>query len=325
MKPSRRQLLQLAATGLATPLVRRVAWAEAWPTKSIRAIVPIGPGTGVDILSRLALHELSSQLGQPIVIDNRPGAGGSIGAAAVANAEPDWYTILAESSTHTLIPYVYAHLTYDPMRDLSPVIPLGEMPLVVVCAPSKGINTIHDLVSTARSKPGSLSYASGGTGTTTHLSVERLQLSAGFQAVHVPYRSAAYGADLISGRVDFACMPLGPALELIRDGRLHALAVSSRTRAAVLPKVPTTLEAGYANSEFNFYVGMFVPAKTPTAIVERLNRDSAAVLGTSSMREKFARIGAEPMIMTATNFEAFIAEEYRANGALVRAIGLAPV
>jgi tripartite-type tricarboxylate transporter receptor subunit TctC len=325
MTPSRRQFLQLAGSGLAAPLVSRFAWAQTWPAKPIRAIVPLAAGTGVDILSRLTLNELSSQLGQPIVIDNRPGAGGTVGAAAVAKAEPDGYTVLAESSTHTVVPYTYAHLAYDPVRDFSPVVPLGAMPLVLVCAPSKGIKTIHDLVSAAKAKANSLSYASGGTGTTTHLSVARLQLSAGFQAVHVPFRGAAYGPDLMSGRVDFASMPLGPALELIRDGRLLALAVSSRARAAVLPNVPTTLEAGYANSEFSFYVGMFVPAKTPHAFTERLNHLTNMALSTARAREKLAQIGAEPMIMTAADFDAFIAKEFVANEALVKSIGLAPI
>lgn len=287
--------------------------------------MPLAPGTGVDILSRLALNELSPQLGEPIVVENRPGAGGTVGAAAVAKAEPDGYTVLAESSTHTVVPYTYAHLAYDPVRDFTPVVPLGAMPLVLVCAPSKGIKSIHDLVFAAKAKSGALSYASGGTGTTTHLSVERLQLSAGFQAVHVPFRGAAYGADLMSGRIDFGSIPLGPALELIRAGRLLALAVSSPVRAAVLPNVPTTLEAGYANSEFNFYVGMFVPAKTSRAVVERLNHDTNMVLSAVGAREKLAKIGAEPMIMTATDFDAFIGREFVANEALVKSIGLTPI
>ena len=287
--------------------------------------MPLSPGTGVDILSRLVLNELSLQLGQPIVVDNRPGAGGTIGDAVVAKAVPDGYTILAESSTHSIVPSIYSSLPYDPILDFSPVVPLGAMPLVLVCAPSKGFKTLHELVSAAKAKSGSLNYASGGVGTTTHLAVERLQLSAGFQAVHVPFRGANYATEVLSARIDFAYSPLASTLELIKDGRLLPLAVSSRARTSILPSVPTTLEAGYTNSEFNFYVGMFVPAKTPGDVVERLNRDTSIVLGTPSMREKLSNIGAEPMIMAAADFDAMIKEEFIANAALVKSIGLTPI
>jgi tripartite-type tricarboxylate transporter receptor subunit TctC len=324
-KPSRRQLLRCAAASLVTPLAHRFARAQTWPSKSIRAIVPLAPGTGVDILARLVLNELSLQLGQTIVIDNRPGAGGTIGEAVAAKAEPDGYTILAESSTHTVLPYTYAHLAYDPSRDFAPVAHLGAMPLVLACAPLKGMKSIDELVSAARSRPGALSYASGGTGTTTHLVVERLQLSARFQALHVPFRGAAYSADLLSGRIDFAYGPLGAILEFLRDGRLVALAVSSRKRATVLPDTPTTLEAGYANSDFNFYVGMFAPANTPRDIIEKLNRDTTIVLGAASMREMLARIGAEPMLMTIREFNSFIGEDFASNEALIKSIGLKPL
>jgi tripartite-type tricarboxylate transporter receptor subunit TctC len=325
MSLSRHQFLAFACASLTTSIASPLSRAQAWPAKPIRAVVPLAPGTGVDILSRLTLNALSLYLGQPIVIDNRSGAGGAIGEATVAKAEPDGYTILAGSSSHTLLPYTNAHLAYDPVRDFLPVSPLGTMPLVLVCAPSKGIKSIHELVAAAKSKPGSLIYASGGTGTTTHLPVERLQLSAGFEAVHVPFRGAAYAADLLAGRIDFAYSPLGANLEFIRDGRLLALAVSSRTRSTMIPNVPTTLEAGYENSDFNFYVGLFVPARTPRGIVEQLNREITKVLTSSSIRNELAKIGAEPMIMTATDFDAFIRDEFSANETLVKAIGLKPM
>jgi tripartite-type tricarboxylate transporter receptor subunit TctC len=325
MKRSRRGFLQFAGGSLIASLAPHFAQAQTWPARPIHAVVPISPGTGIDIISRLVLSELSLQLGQPIVVDNRPGAGGTIGAAIVAKAEPDGYTILTESSTHTSIPFTYAHLAYDPVRDLSPVVPLGTMPLVLVCAPSRGFKSIDELVSAAMVKPGSLSYGSGGTGTATHLPMERLQLSAGFRAIHVPFRGASYAAEIMSGRIDFGYTPLGSTLELIRDGRLLALAVSSRTRASILPNVPTTVEAGFINSEFSFYVGMFVPAKTPRAVIERLNLDTTTVVKTPNMQEKLAQVGAEPMIMTSTEFDAFIRDEFLVNEALIRSIGLAPI
>jgi tripartite-type tricarboxylate transporter receptor subunit TctC len=299
--------------------------AQIWPSKSIRAVVPNAAGTGVDIILRLVLSELSAQLGQPVIIDNRPGAGGTIGAAAVAKAEPDGYTILAQNnSAHTVVPYMHAHLTYDPARDLLPVVPLGAMPLVLCCAPSKGLNSIHDLVTAAKAKPGSLTYASGGIGTNSHLSAARLELSAGFRAVHVPFRGV-FTAEVLSGQIDYAYSPIGNVIDLIREGRLVALAVSGRSRAALLPNIPTTLEAGYVNSEVSFYVGMFVPAKTPREIVEGLNHDTGIILRTSEIRDKLTKIGAESMVMTATEFDAFIKEEFLANGVLVQSLGLAPI
>lgn len=325
MEIIRRKFLHLAAASLAASVVNKFASAQAWPAKPIHAIVPIGPGTGIDIASRLALNELSVQLGQSIVIENKPSAGGTIGASLVAKAPPDGYTLLTESSTHTFVPYIYARLPYDPLRDLVPVAPLASMPLVLVCAPSKGIHSIHELVAAAKAKPGSLSYASGGVGTTTHLSVERLQVSAGFRAVHVPYRSGNYGADLISGRIDFGYTPLGSILELIQDGRLLALALSARTRSAILPGVPTSLEAGYENSEFNFYVAMFAPAATPREIVERLNRATTSAIAKPSAREQLAKIGAEPMLMNIDEFELFLSTEYKASEALVKSIGFSPI
>jgi tripartite-type tricarboxylate transporter receptor subunit TctC len=323
MNIPRRQFLKFAGAGVTAPFVPRIAGAAAWPAKPIRAIVPLLAGTAVDIVSRLVLNELATPLGQPIVIDNRPGAGGTIGAAVVAKADADGLTILADSSSHTIVPYMYSKLGYDPVRDFTAVTPLAGMPLVLVVPPSKGFKTINGFVSTAKANSGALSYASGGVGTTNHLATERLRLSAGFDALHVPFRGS-FSSDLVSGRIDFAYAPLGNTIELILDGRLLALAVSGRQRTSALPDVPTTLEAGYANSEYNFYVGMFVPVKTPRDIVNRLHQETAKVVGSAGSREKLAKIGAEPMIMSQADFAAMISEEFASNSALVRSIGLSP-
>jgi tripartite-type tricarboxylate transporter receptor subunit TctC len=318
----RREVLRFAGACLAAPAVSRLSWAQTWPTRPIRAIVPILPGSAIDILSRLVLKEVSILLGQPIVIENRPGVGGTIGAAAVAKADADGHTILIDSSSFTIAPSLYSHLPYDPVQDFSPVIPLGSMPLVLVCAPTKPFKTVQELVSAAKVKPGDLSYASGGVGTSNHLAAERFRLSAGFQALHVPFRGAGYAADLMSGRVDFAFVPLAPSIPRFQDGRLLALAVASRKRAALLPTTPTTLETGYANSETDFWVGMFAPAKTPRGIVERLNQETIKVLGAASLQESFANNAAEPMIMSPTEFETMIRGEVAANAALAKSIGL---
>jgi tripartite-type tricarboxylate transporter receptor subunit TctC len=322
MNVRRREFLRFITSALATPVAAPLSWGETWPTRPIRAVVPILAGSGVDVLSRLVLNDLSIGLGQPVVIENRPGASGTIGAAMVAKADADGYTILTDSSSHTVVPSLFSSLPYDPVRDFAPVVPLGRMPFVVVCAPSKSFKTLHDLVSVAKASPGTLSYASGGIGTTNHLAAERFGLSAGFRAMHVPYRGAGFNPDLLSGRIDFAFAPLGPYIQWIRDGQLIALAVASRKRAAVLPNVSTTLEAGYANSDTNFWVGMFAPAKTPRTIVERLNQEIIKAIHNPTMQEKFARIAAEPMIMSPSDFEEMLTKEYISNAALAKSIGL---
>jgi tripartite-type tricarboxylate transporter receptor subunit TctC len=322
MSVARRAFLRLVGTALALPATARLCRAETWPARPIRAIVPILAGTGVDALSRLVLNELSLRLGQPIVVENRPGASGTVGGATVAKADPDGYTLLTDSSSHTIVPALFTGLPYDPVRAFVPVIPLGTMPFVLVCASGKGFNSLGDLIAAAKAKPGALTYASGGIGTTNHLAVERLRLSAGFEAMHVPYRGAGFIADVLAERIDFAIVPLGPYLPLIQTAKLRALGVTSVKRTASLPDVPTTLELGYANSDTRFWVGLFVPAKTPDEIIQKLNDETAKALEVPRMRERFAEIAAEPMIMSPAEFGAMIAQEFAANSQLARKIGL---
>jgi tripartite-type tricarboxylate transporter receptor subunit TctC len=321
MTPSRRQLLRLAGGSLTLPFVS-MARAEGWPARPIHTVVPIQAGTGVDIISRLVLNELSTLLSQSIVIENRPGASGSIGAAVVAKAAPDGYTLLADSASHTIIPSLFAHLPYDPVSDFVPVTPLGSNPLVLVVGASSGFKAIRDLVSAAKARPGALTYASGGIGTTSHLAPERFRLSAGFEAVHVPFRGAAFSSEVMSGRIDFAFSPVGSVIELIRDERLRPLAVASRERSQILPNVPTTLEAGYPNSDYAFWVGLFAPAKTPNLVVEQLNRLAIKVMSNPNLLSSFAKIGAEPMPMTAPEFGTLVNSEISTNAALAKSIGL---
>jgi tripartite-type tricarboxylate transporter receptor subunit TctC len=284
--------------------------------------VPIQAGTGVDIISRLVLNELSSRLPQPAVIENRPGASGTIGAAVVAKATPDGYTLLADSTSHTIVPSLFANLPYDPVADFVPVVPLGSNPLVLVVGASTNFRTVGDLVSAAKARPGALNYASGGIGTTSHLAAERFRLSAGFQTAHVPFRGASFSTELLSGRIDFAFSPIGSVIELIGAGALRPLAVASRERSRLLPNVPTTLEAGYPNSDYAFWVGLFAPSKTPDYVVHQLNRLTVEVISSPSLLSSFAKIGAEPMAMTALDFANLVKAEISANAALARAIGL---
>ena len=260
-------------TGVIALAAAQFAFAQSWPAKPIRVIVPLTAGSATDVIPRITFEQVSAQIGQPMIVENRVGGGGSIGAGTVAKAEPDGYTILVHSNAHTVSPAVLPNLPYDVVKDFSGITPLGNVPNVLVISPSKNIKTIDELVAAAKAKPGSINYASGGTGTPPHLTAERFRLSAGFQGQHIPFKGAPEAlTEVLSGRVDFYFSPLAPAMPFIRDGKLIPLAVSSTKRSSALPEVPTTVEAGYANSDFDFYIGMWVPAKTPRDVVGKLHR-----------------------------------------------------
>lgn len=300
------------------------ASAQSWPAKPIRAIVPYTAGGAIDIVSRTVLAQLSIQLGQPIVIESRPGAGGTIGTAAVAKAEPDGHTILLTASSHTISPWAYPNLPYDTVGDLAGITPLANLPNVLVVAPSKNIRTVQALVAAARAKPGGMNYGSGGTGSATHLNGERFRLSAGFEAVHIPFKGGPEAlTEAMTGRVDFVFSPLLPSLPFIKDGKAVALGVSTSKRATALPDVPTTLEAGYANSDYNFWIGMFVPAKTPRNIVDKLHQETVKALRMPDIQAKLAGFGTDPMTMTPAEFDAYVKDEIATNETLVKAAGLA--
>ena len=318
---TRRQFLHLAGAALATPALPRIASAQSWPSRPIRAMIPFAPGSSLDIVGRLVLDPLSSQLGQPIIVENRGGAGGSIGTAMVAKAEPDGYSILIQASAHSAAPAAYPNIGYDPARDFAAVIPFGTLPNVTVIAPEKGIKTLQELV--AKAKAGSMSYASAGVGSATHWAAERLRVSAGFTGVHVPFRGGPEAlTEVMTGRVDFTCMGMSAALPLVREGKLIALAVSTPKRSSALPNVPTTLEAGLADSDYVYWMGMFVPAKTPREIIDRLYRETQKALQHPNVVEKLGAQGIEPMPMSSAEFDALIKKEIATNIALVKAAGL---
>jgi tripartite-type tricarboxylate transporter receptor subunit TctC len=297
---------------------------QAWPSKPIRVISPIGAGSAADILSRVFSEQLSLQVGQPVVVENRPGAGGTIGANAVAKATPDGYTVLIHSNGHTIAPAVYPNLPYDPVTDFIAVGPLAYFPNVLVVAPSKNVSSLQTLVAAARAKSGSMNYASGGVGTPTHLAAERLRLSAAFEAQHIPFKSQPEAlTEVVAGRVDFYFCPVFPALPLIRDGKLLPLAVSGEKRVSVLPDVPTTQEAGFPNSDFNFWVGLFVPAHTPAAIVGKLHDEARKVMQAKAVLDKLSQLGVEPMAMPQAEFAQFVKGEVDANAVLAKAAGIA--
>ena len=297
--------------------------AQAWPAKPVRAIVPVGAGSSTDIVHRIVLEELAARLGQQVVVENRVGAGGTIGSALVAKAQPDGYTLLAHGSAHTIAPAIYKNLPYDPARDFVAIAAIGISPSVLVVPPAKGMKTAAELVAAARARPNALNFSSVGIGSATHLSAERFQSSAGVQAVHIPFKGGAEAmTEVIAGRVDFFFGPVALVLPQIRDGRLTALAVNTDARSAALPNVPTTREAGFRDAEYPIWFGLFAPAGTPREIVERLNRETQNALQAPRVREKLTGLGVDSMPMSPDQFAAYVEREVALNAALARQAGL---
>jgi tripartite-type tricarboxylate transporter receptor subunit TctC len=310
-------------SALALTLVSSKAQTQTWPTKPLRAIVPFAAGTITDILPRLVFEEVSTQLGQSIVVENRPGAGSTAAANAVAKADPDGYSILINSSAHTIAPALYPKLGYDPVRDFAAVIPLGIVPSALVVSPASGFKTVADFVAAAKAQPGALNFGSAGVGTATHLSAMRFQSSAGVQAVHVPFKGGPeIIKEIIAGRIDFFFAPVANALPHVQEGKLTALVVNSAKRSAALPEVPTTSEAGFANAENPFWIGMFLPAKTPRTIIDKLHDETVKALATPKLRDKLITLGVDPMVMTPAEFDAYVEKQIAADAALANAAGI---
>jgi tripartite-type tricarboxylate transporter receptor subunit TctC len=299
------------------------AQAQSWPSKRVTVIVPFTAGSATDIMARTVAQRLSEQLGQPFVVENRPGAGGTIGVGAVARAEPDGHTILVHSSSYTITPTTYPNTPYDTVRDLTGITPLALLPNVLVISPDKGIKTVPDLVKAAKAKPGAMNYASAGVGTATQLNAERFRMGAGIEVVHVPFKGTPEAlTEIIAGRVDYYFCPVNAVLPLIEGKKLLALAMGSSKRSAALPDVATTVEAGVANSDYNFWVGMVVPSKTPRDIVTKIHQETAKALESKEVRASMAKLGAEPMLMRLDEFDSYIRNEIKTNAALVKAAGI---
>jgi tripartite-type tricarboxylate transporter receptor subunit TctC len=309
----------LAISALAPAL----AQAEIWPTRRVQIVVPFAPGSATDLLPRTIFEHVSAKVGQPIIIENRPGGGGAIGVSAVAKADPDGHTILVHSNALVTAPAIQS-MPYDPVRDFAGITPLGNVPLVLVISPEKHIKTLQEFVAAAKAKPGSINYAAAGIGTPPHLTMERFRLAAGFEGQVVPFKGAPEAlTEILGGRVDVYFSPITPALSFIKEGKLLALAVSSSKRASALPDVPTTTEAGFPDSDFDFWIGMVVPRKTPREVVGRIHQETVKGLQDPSVREKLAKLGVEEMIMTPEDFDARIAKEAPIAMALAKAAGIA--
>jgi tripartite-type tricarboxylate transporter receptor subunit TctC len=315
--------LAAAAWPRATSAQQGALKAENWPAKPLRAIVPVAAGSTTDVIPRVVFEQLSPQLGQSIVVENRTGAGGTIGAAFVAKADPDGYTFLVISNAHTIVPSLYPDLSYHPARDFAAVIPLGTSPSVLVVSPAKGFKTVRDLVAAAKAKPGAMTFSSVGVGTATHLSAERFRFSGGLDAVHVPFRGGAEAmSEVMAGRVDFFFGPVPLVLPHVREGTLVGLAVNGESRAAALPDIPTIKEAGFTDAEYPIWIGVFLPAKTPRDIVAKLHRETLKALQAAKVQEKLTALGVDPMLMTPSEFDLHVQKEIAVNAALVKAAGI---
>lgn len=320
---TRRQSLQWAAALAAGTSLN--SWAQSeWPKeKSITFIVPFTAGSGTDVIARTVAEKLGPLLGTQIVIDNRTGAGGTVGAALVAKAASDGYTLLVHSSGHVVNPALYPKLPYDTLKDFDGISPLASLPNVLVVSPNKGYKDVADLVAKAKAQPGQLNYASAGNGSATHMNAEKFRVATGVQTQHVPYRGTPEAlTETSSGRIDWFFAPLVSALPLIQSGRLQALAVSTAQRSPLLPNVPSIAEAGFASAAYTFWVGLFATAKTPKPIMQKLHAGVMSVLAMPDVKDRLDKLGAAPMPMPQDAFEKYLDAETLSAAQLVKAAGI---
>jgi len=300
------------------------ARAQSYPSKTIKLVVPFGPGGPTDVAARVVSQIVPSALGQSVVIENRPGAGGSTGTKSVATADPDGYTLLiGTSATLGVVPALMKNPGYDPIKSFAAVAKVSDSTTILIVHPNFPANTIHELVNYANANPGKLSYASAGAGNQTHLAAELLTARAGIKAVHVPYKSGAEMVTAVLGeQVQMAFPDISILLGLIKEKKLKALAVTSATRHPQLPDVPTMAESGIADYVTTFWTGVMAPAGTPASIVGALNAAIAGGLRTPQMQENFTRIGAQPAPGTPADFASFIAAETRKWSAIAKTAGI---
>jgi tripartite-type tricarboxylate transporter receptor subunit TctC len=312
-----------AALTLAISSVCASAFAQNYPTKQITMVVPFTAGSATDVLARVIGEHIGRDLGQPVIIDNRPGAGGVIGANLVAKSPADGYTLLIQSTAHAANPALYEKLPYDTLADFVGVTTLATLPNVLVTASSSEYKSVADLVAAAKKKPGQLNYASAGSGSATHINAEKFRSQAHFDAMHIPYKGTPQAViETVTNRIDFLFAPIVSVLPQIKDGKLRALAVGSAKRTSLLPEVPTTVEGGITDSDFNFWVGVLAPSKTPPEIVRKLHASISKALSSTEVKTRFASLGAEPLVMSPDQFDAFIVREKGELGMLIKKAGV---
>lgn len=319
--------LMLAATALAFASgasAQSAAQNASWkPTQPIKAIIPFAAGSATDGIARIVLDEFGRQIGQTVVIENRAGASGTLGAQLVAKSEPDGYTFLVTTSSHTVTPSTFSQLPYDVKADFTPVMPIVSIPNVIVVSAKRDYKTAKDLVADAKSKPGKMNYASAGAGSATHLAAERFRLAGGIEAQHVPFKGSSEAiTEILSDRIDFYAAPINTAAPLIREGKLKGLAVSSAQRASAMPNLPTTVEAGLPDSGYEFWVGALLPRNTPQNIVDAYVGAMQRALADPAVAKKLADLGADPLKLSPADFAKMIEAEIKSNAAVVKAAGI---
>ena len=291
----------------------------AYPSKVIKIIVPFTAGSATDIMARIVGEKLTTTMGQPVVVENRPGAGGTLGASQVAKSEPDGYTLLVVSTGHVVNPALYANLNYDTLGDFVGVSPLAAVPSVLVVGASSPIKNMAELIATAKAKPGQLNFASAGVGSATHVNAEKFRAQANIQVTHIPFKGTPETiVEISAGRVDFMFTPVLSSIPSIRDNRMRALAVSTAKRTSALPDTPTVAEAGLPGFVFDFWIGMLAPAKTPKAIVNKLNAEVRNILQLPDVKDRLSKLGADPMAMSSEQFDAYIKEDFTTLGAVMK-------
>jgi tripartite-type tricarboxylate transporter receptor subunit TctC len=308
-----------------TLLFATLAFGQAYPNKAVRVIVPFTAGSATDILARSFGQKLAEMWNQPVIVENRPGAGATIGEGIVAKAAPDGYTLLVNSAAQAYNQSIYPNLPFDTTKDFVEIIPLAGQPNVLVVSPSSGIKSVADLVALAKQKPGTLNFGSAGTGSGTHINGEKFKIAAGIDVQHIPYKGTPEAlTDTMAGRITYFFSPISAALPNVRDGKLVALGVSTSKRSSALPNVPTIAESGVPGFDYNLWVGMFAPAGTPQDIVDKINRDVSTALQAPDVKERLANLGAEAMPMTPAEFKTFVRKEIADAAIIIKAAGITP-
>jgi len=303
--------------GLVSP---DAAHAQGYPSGAIKIIVPFTAGSATDIIARTVGERLSAAYGQPVLVENRPGAGGTIGINMVAKAAPDGLTVGVVSTGHVVNPVLYPDIPYDTIKDFAGVAPLASLPSVLVVSPALGVKTVKELVAAAKAKPGSFNFGTAGVGSAAHINSQKFNVAAGIEAVHVPFKGTPEILnETMGGRIQFGWVPLVSSIGPLRDGKLLALAVSTPARSPTLPNVPTIVEAGYPGGQFNFWIAMLAPAQTPRDIVARLNADINRAMQSPELKQRLANLGADAMPMTPEQFDAFLKDEFITLGNVMRA------
>ncbi len=318
--------LRLAAAACAALFAAGAAFAQStYPTKPVRLIIAFTPGSSTDIVGRAVAAKLAEMWKQPVIAENRVGAGGSIGSKAVVDSPPDGYTLLANSSAHVANPAIYANLPYDTLKDFTNLAPLAGGPNVLIVSPESGWKTFGDFVAAAKAKPGQLNFASAGIGSGTHFNLEKLKLMAGIDVTHVPYKGTPEAiADTIAGRVCCYFAPINAALPHVKGGRALALAVSSAKRSSLLPDVPTIAESGVPKFDYTLWIGLWGPPGMPADVVDKINKDVNRALANPELNDRLVSLGTLPMSMSSAEFTQFIRAEVEDTARVLKAAGIKP-